>query len=237
MIVRELWRYPVKSFAGEPLKSVVAQAGGFEHDRRYALVDHSPNRAGKPLTGRQEALLLSFAAQADGGNVVVRTREGASYPIADSQFLSLLRSQVPQQITIEERQNGEFHDAADILVLNAASVSALEADWQKPVNFLRFRPNMIVEGPDLPAFAETAWTGKRFRAGEAVFEAVHPCERCVMTTIDPQSLEKNPDFLKMIVQKYNGILGMYFRVAQSGRVSVGDEWQSLPITSTEVARR
>ncbi|HAC44902.1 MAG TPA: Fe-S protein, partial [Chloroflexi bacterium] len=55
--VAEIWRYPVKSMAGERLESCLVAETGLEGDRRWALVDGQANRAGKPLTIRETELL------------------------------------------------------------------------------------------------------------------------------------------------------------------------------------
>ena len=52
-MVAEIWRYPVKSMAGERLESCEVAETGLDGDRRWALVDGTPNRAGKPLTVRE----------------------------------------------------------------------------------------------------------------------------------------------------------------------------------------
>jgi len=51
--VTEIWRYPVKSMAGEMLDSAALTDTGFDADRRWALVDGTANRAGKLLTGTE----------------------------------------------------------------------------------------------------------------------------------------------------------------------------------------
>ncbi|MCE6982444.1 MOSC domain-containing protein, partial [Pseudomonas frederiksbergensis] len=59
----------------------------------------------------------------------------------------------------------------------------------RPLEMLRFRPNLVVEGS--AAFAEDGW--KRIRIGAVEFRVLKPCERCIMTTIDPQTGERSPD--------------------------------------------
>ena len=49
----------------------------------------------------------------------------------------------------------------------------------------RFRPNIIVEGG--AAFADDRW--RLLRVGDAVVHAIHPCERCVLTTVNPDTLK------------------------------------------------
>ena len=52
---------------------------------------------------------------------------------------------------------------------------------------LRFRPNLVVEGSE--AFAEDGW--KRIRIGDVEFRLVKSCSRCILTTIDPQTGERD----------------------------------------------
>lgn len=52
-----------------------------------------------------------------------------------------------------------------------------------PLPMTRFRPNLVVRGAD--AFAEDRW--RRVRVGEVVFRVVKPCDRCVLTRIDPDT--------------------------------------------------
>jgi hypothetical protein len=51
----------------------------------------------------------------------------------------------------------------------------------------------------------------------------HLCERCVMTTIDPDTLELDPDVLRRINRDYDELFALNCNVAQPGRISVGDE--------------
>jgi uncharacterized protein YcbX len=63
----EIWRYPVKSMAGERLDSCAIVETGLEGDRRWALVDGTPNRPGKLLTIRQQESLMAYRASLAGG--------------------------------------------------------------------------------------------------------------------------------------------------------------------------
>lgn len=58
-----------------------------------------------------------------------------------------------------------------------------------PLPMTRFRPNLVVAGA--PAFAEDAW--RRVRVGEVIFRVVKPCERCVLTTIDPDTAARTKE--------------------------------------------
>ena len=55
-----------------------------------------------------------------------------------------------------------------------------------PLPMRRFRPNVVVAGTD--PWAEDSW--RRLRIGEVAFRAVKGCDRCVLTTIDPDTAVK-----------------------------------------------
>jgi uncharacterized protein YcbX len=87
-----------------------------------------------------------------------------------------------------------FADAAPMLVANQASLDALNDELdgrghdRVPMN--RFRPNIIVEG--LPAFQEHRIAGLAADRFELGF--THPCQRCVVTTIDQDTAQKHPEW-------------------------------------------
>ena len=78
-----------------------------------------------------------------------------------------------------------FADGYPLMLLGEATLDDLNSrlDVQLPMN--RFRPNLVVNGSD--AFAEDDW--KRIRIGDAVFRTTKPCERCVITTVEPTTGE------------------------------------------------
>jgi uncharacterized protein YcbX len=57
-----------------------------------------------------------------------------------------------------------------------------------PVDMRRFRPNIVVSGADLLPWIEDTW--KKIRIGDHVeFFVWQRCGRCIMTTIDRDTLE------------------------------------------------
>ena len=79
-----------------------------------------------------------------------------------------------------------FADGYPILIANEESLNDLNSRLKMPVPMNRFRPNLVFTGAD--AFAEDGW--KQISIGGAIFHVVKPCGRCVMTTIDQTSGEK-----------------------------------------------
>ncbi|WP_273824097.1 MOSC domain-containing protein [Pseudomonas asplenii] len=82
-----------------------------------------------------------------------------------------------------------FADGFPLLLIGQASLEDLSRRVGRPLEMLRFRPNLVIEGSE--AFAEDQW--KRIRIGEIEFRLVKPCSRCILTTIDPQSGERSAD--------------------------------------------
>jgi len=82
-----------------------------------------------------------------------------------------------------------FADAAPYLIANQTSLDTLNAELAAQsltqVDMRRFRPNIVVQG-ELPAFAEHGVSKLKNNArSEQQFSLIDHCQRCVMTTIDP----------------------------------------------------
>jgi uncharacterized protein YcbX len=86
-----------------------------------------------------------------------------------------------------------FADGYPLLLASENSLALLN-DWiaegpradEGPLAIARFRPSLVVSGA--APFAEDGWT--RIRIGEAEFRVVKGCDRCVLTTLDPETGEK-----------------------------------------------
>jgi uncharacterized protein YcbX len=187
-------------------------------------MDCDPKRAGKPLTGRQQRRLLAYRARAAERGVEIAAPDGRRYAVDDSAWIEALEREIGKNASLQ-RNAQPMHDDSDVLVVNLATLRAIEREYGQALNVLRFRPNVVLDADDAESFSETAWMG-RFRLGSAIFEASHPCERCAMITIDPQNQSIEPALLRMLVERYEGKFGTYFRVAQGGTVRVGDAWKS-----------
>lgn len=85
-----------------------------------------------------------------------------------------------------------FADAAPFLIANEASLRALNnellASGHDAVQMNRFRPNIIVQG--LGAFEEHQ-VG-HLSAGNMTLRLHHPCQRCIVTTIDQDTARRHP---------------------------------------------
>ncbi len=87
-----------------------------------------------------------------------------------------------------------FADSYPYLLIGQESLRNLNMRLTEPVPMNRFRPNLVFSGGE--AFSEDTW--QKFRIGNQSFEAVKPCARCVLTTIDQQTAEKGPEPLRTL---------------------------------------
>lgn len=93
-----------------------------------------------------------------------------------------------------------------------------------PLAVERFRPNLVVEG-DLEPFAEDLWSG--VDVGGVAFRVAKPVDRCVMTTIDPHTLERGHEPLRTLARhrRWDGATWFAVQLVPDGPgvLRVGDE--------------
>ncbi len=72
-------------------------------------------------------------------------------------------------------------DGFPLLLIGQGSLDDLNRRLQQPVEMIRFRPNLVVEGSE--PFAEDTW--RRIRVGEIEFDVAKPDVRCTIPMVDP----------------------------------------------------
>ena len=114
-----------------------------------------------------------------------------------------------------------FADGYPILIISEASLRDLNSKLDSPLPMNRFRPNIVVQNCE--PFAEDTW--KRIRIGGVEMALVKPCPRCVVTTIDKETLEKNKEPLKTLSayrkQEGGAMFGMNVIPLNEGDIKVG----------------
>jgi uncharacterized protein len=216
--VVELWRYPVKSMAGERLHSCAVAQTGLEGDRRWALVDGSLNRAGKFMTIRQDERMLTYHARIAGDAVEVVTPGGELVEM-DGRLVSQLATETSRPLTLRELEGANFDDSP-VLLINVATIAAFGAEVGMELDRRRFRANLYVDG--FAPEEEVGWIGRRVVVGEVELEVVNRCERCVIVTRDPDTTAATPELLRVLTETHEKCLGVYCQVTRPGRISVGD---------------
>jgi uncharacterized protein YcbX len=75
---------------------------------------------------------------------------------------------------------------------------------------------------DAPAFAEEEWEGRRLRIGDAELELLHPCERCVIPTRDPDTAERDGEILRWLARERRTLFGINARPLGPSLIREGD---------------
>ena len=216
--VVEVWRYPVKSMAGERLDACTITETGLEGDRGLALIDHTPNRAGKFLTIRQHEDLLRYRPRLVEGAVEVVAPDGSVTP-AGGALVERLERETSRPLELRDHAGANFDDS-QVLLINLASIELFAAEAGMELDRRRFRANLYVDG--LAPEEEVGWVGRRIRAGDAELEVVKRDERCVVITRDPDTTVATPELLRILTERHDQCMGVYCQVVKPGRVAVGD---------------
>lgn len=223
-IVTELYRYPVKSMAGERLDTVRLDDGRVRGDRTYAL-HHEDGKLGSGKNSRRFRRvdgLLDYHARYDGDTPVVTFPDGRDLRADDPGFDAALAGALGVPVRLSTETEGSHLDAAPVHVLTTASLRWLAAELpDAAIAVARFRPNIVVDLPgDTPI--EDAWLGRRLRIGGAEVSVRKRVERCVMTTAAQGALPHDARVLKTLTARHDMTLGVYVDVRTPGYVSAGD---------------
>jgi hypothetical protein len=106
----------------------------------------------------------------------------------------------------------------DVLPLLVATDGAI-ASFGRDVRQLR--PNIVVSGVD--GLDERTWPGAELHIRDTVIGLDSLRPRCPMTTVDPDTLERDPEVLRDIARRFRGQLALNADVLVPGQIAVGDE--------------
>ncbi len=201
--IAELWRYPVKSMAGQRLTRAMVTADGIEGDRGAIVV-----RDRHIITARTHPRLLGHRATIDSGALLVDGEPWDSPVVAQ-----WVREAAGDGAEIVRYGGPKRFDVLPLLVATDGAIAALGVDSR------RLRPNVIVGGVD--GLAERTWEGKRLRAGDVVIFMEDLRRRCVMTTYDPDTLEQDIEVLRRIVSQFDGTIALNCSVESGGTLEIG----------------
>ena len=213
MWLQELWRYPVKSMAGESLQTAELTVSGVYGDRILQV----RNPSGRIVTARTRPLLLRHQSALNmEGQVVVDGRPWTAKDVAHDVEAAAGEGARLVQSDAEER-----FDILPLLITTDGMLAATGYDRR------RFRPNLIIGG--VPGLAEREWEGRQLKIGPVVIVMEDLRARCIMTTFDPDSEHQDLSVLQRVQKEFNGQLGLNSYVVTPGRISVNDVVSLLPL--------
>jgi MOSC domain-containing protein len=203
--VSQLWRYPVKSLAGELLSETVITPDGIPGDRTFRVRGPEGVR-----TARRQYRLLGLRGTLDaGGRAQIN-----GLPWNSPEALALIKNAAGSDAWLESWEGLDRFDILPLLVTTDGAVAAFGRDVR------RLRPNIVISGVE--GLAERSWPGSGLHIGDAVVRLDSLRGRCHMTTVDPDTLEVEPAVLKDIVRRFGGKLALNAEVVRAGTIRVGD---------------
>lgn len=232
--VKQIWRYAVKSMAGEQLASCTVGMLGIPADRGWVVRDRATDQI---MTGSRLPLLMQCEARYrespvsgwiphvlmrfPNGVELASDADGINTRLSELFAKEVSLSSLASEAAANDPQAHHF-DAFPIHVLTTASLAAMQqlnpaAIW----DVRRFRPNFFVETDNgIEGLVEFGWTS--IRLGSVELKNEMPTERCAMATNAQKELPKDPSVLRSIVEAADQNLGVYASVVKAGEVRAGD---------------
>ena len=161
--------------------------------------------------------------------VDVQTPTGATLPIDDPALIPLLRQEVrgAPDLTLVRSQRA-LTDCRPVSLFSVQSARRLGEELRTPVDQRRFRANVYLDFNAASGFVENDFVGRSLLIGsKVVISILERDPRCVMITLDPDTGEARPEFLRQVAQVHDGTAGVYGAVLVEGMLHKGDVVQLL----------
>lgn len=243
--VDSIYRYPVKGLTPEKMDSVTLAPGEtLPFDRAFAI-ENGPGRfdPANPrhlpkitflMLMRDERLAALDARFDDATQTLTIFRAGKQVTRGDlgtrlgrtmiEQFMAAyMKDSLRGAPKIVSAPNHSFSDVAMkcIHIVNLASVRDLERSVGQPINHLRFRANIYIDGVE--PWAELGWLRRQLAIGDARLEVVARTQRCDATNVDPATAARDMA-LPAVLQRTWGHadFGIYAKVNAGGAIAPAD---------------
>jgi uncharacterized protein YcbX len=219
MHLASLYRYPVKGLTPEPLQRASLTAGEtLAFDRAWAIENgagrfdpaaprHLP-KINFLMLMRDERLATLRSTFDDATETLAILRDGKQ--VARGQLTTPLGRQLIEQ----------FFAAKCVHIVNLASVRELERTLGRPVDPLRFRANLYLEGVE--PWAELGWMGKEMAVGDARLAVFKRTQRCEATNVDPERGVRDIAIPAHLQRTWgHQDFGIYARVTSGAEIAIG----------------
>jgi uncharacterized protein YcbX len=228
--ISALFRYPIKSMAGERLDSARIGWHGIEGDRRLAFRRLDDRGAFPWLTASRlpELILYQPIGRQDATGerlpTHVRTPDGKQYALADEALRKEIATRHRADVELMQLRHGIFDEAA-VSAIALGTMQTIAREVGRDTDVRRFRPNLVIDTNDAEPFEEDRWVGKTLEFGS---EGTGPAisvqmrdKRCVMMNLDPETAEANPEVMKAVIRMNENCAGVYGTVVRTGELRVG----------------
>ena len=207
MRVAEIWRYPVKTMAGERLQRAGIGPLGIEGDR----VVHVEDAGGRVITSRSQPRFLGHKGSLGPHGKVLVDRRPWDSPEVAAEIVEI----AGRGARLVRYDGAERFDVLPLLVATDGAIAAFGQDRR------RLRPNLVIGGVE--GMAEREWPGGCLRIGAVLIGVQDLRLRCIMTSYDPDTLAQDKEITRGIYQRFDGKLALNCFVIEGGEIAVGDE--------------
>lgn len=247
--ISNIWRYPVKGLSPEQLSKAELEIGSaIPGDRRFALALAStrfdassphwlPKNSFLMLMKNEKlaALETVFDEARNDLKILRRGKQVARGKLTDPVGRAMIEDFFSAYMKdeahgkprlVETRGETIFSDQKRklISIINLASVRDLERVVGKPIDPVRFRGNIMIEG--IEAWAEFNWIGKHVSCGSAAFNITERTERCAAINVNPATGARDQNLVKALQQGFGHIdMGIFATVTQAGTCALGESLQ------------
>ena len=221
----ELWRFPVKSMAGERLTSVEVDGRGLVGDRQWAVYDEEGRLASGKRTNRFRRMdeVFSLAARTADDHVEVLLPDGRQVVAGEGATDLALSDHFGEEVELAPEADIAHQDAGQVSLVGTATLRRLAemCGLDEPVDPRHLRANLVVETTE--PFEEEGWLGREVRVGEVVLRVVERIERCRMVDLEQVGLPALGGLLKVVGAERDLCAGVYADVVQTGALTEGDQ--------------
>jgi len=232
--VQALYRYPVKSTAGQVLDLAEVDARGLVLDRTWAVrTDDGGIGSGKTSHRfrRLDGLLRwrSGVGDAPGtsdhraGGVWLEDPDGRRWGAGEPGADEALSAAFGRSLVLQAEAGTPYHDDSGVHLVTTSSLRRAGALAGGLVDVRRLRPNLVLATED-EGFVEDGWEGAELEVGpEVVLRLGEPMPRCVMVDQAHAGVDAGPRVLKTLGREHSTFLGLKAEVARGGTLRLGDE--------------
>jgi uncharacterized protein YcbX len=245
MQVSSLYRYPVKGLSPEPMQTVSLKPGEtVPFDRAYAIENgggrfdpSAPRYLPKVnflMLMRDERLATLQTRFDDATETLTVMRDGKqvargqlSTPLGrqliEQFFAAYMKAELRGAPKVVHADGHSFSDvsAKCLHIVNLASLRELEKVVGRPVDPLRFRANIYLDG--LPPWSEFSWENKEIGLGPVRLKVFARTQRCEATNVDPANGARDMAIPAQLTRAWgHQDFGIYAKVIAGGDLTVGD---------------
>ncbi|WP_375174799.1 MOSC domain-containing protein [Pseudooceanicola sp.] len=237
--VAAIYRHPIKAIGREEVDEVDLIAGQtLPGDRLWAvaheaakLTDGEWNRCMNFIRGASSPKLMAVTVQSRGERLLLSHPDRPDIeinPATDGPALiSWVRPLVEEGRAAPDRLVPSPADRGltdtpipSISLASMASHEAVAARADRPFAVHRWRCNIFLDG--LRAWEEFDWVGRTLRLGEAEARVEARLDRCMATTVDTDTGERNVPTLEILKDFGHQDFAVALVITKGGRLRTGD---------------